>query len=419
MLSIKEKLAQLQGERSAPAHQAVQPSSDPQGMAELELHAETTPTGSVWRRQRHISQALAPMVDLAACSRLAGMDLALIAKSWDFRDLAAKDLIFIDTETTGLAGGSGTYAFLVGLARLHQDGLAIRQYFLLNQGQERSMLQAIGEEMGSAKALISFNGKSYDVPLLRSRFILNRLPFAWEASPHLDLLHAARRIWKGMDGYALTNLEREVLRFQREGDVPGYQIPELYFTAVRSGQFAPLKGIFQHNVMDLLSLAGLLVHAQRRFQLREEPQSRDITGIVRTLIELGLDEMAEGFCQSHLTLRPDAPWPLVMRQHARILKRQRKYGDMVRLWEKWIGNMATFNLEPYEELAKYFEHIAHDYGRALQIIERAWQRLEISSQMGSRTLATTALYANLQKRRLRVSKKLKKLRDHEGSAYDG
>ncbi len=406
MLSIKEKLSRLQGDKSPECEPAPAKSSAPEGLSELDLRLNDTPQGPVWLRQRHITAALAPMLPWNDCRELTPADLVLLAKSWAFQEIRLEDILFFDTETTGLAGGTGTRAFLVGMARWDGNGLDIRQYFLLNQGQERAMLQAIGEEFQNARAILSFNGKSYDIPLLKNRFILNRLTYAWDHYPHLDLLHAARRLWKGLPGYALGILEPELLGFQRSGDIPGFQIPEIYFSAMRSGNFLPLKGVFQHNVMDLLSLLGLLLQGKHRFVNPSAIAESDATGVIRTLIDLGMLDQAERVCQDQLENARNVAWR-TLQQHTRLLKRQKKYEQAALGWEAWIAKSAEFDLEPYEELAKYQEHIARDIDQALQTTERACQRLEIGRQLGTSAEKSGKIYETLLKRKIRLQNKCK------------
>jgi len=416
MLSIKEKLSRLQGDKS-PACEPLPPkSSAPEGLSELELKLNDTSRGPVWLRQRYITAALAPMLPWNDCRELTPTDLVLLAKSWAFQDIRLEDILFFDTETTGLAGGAGTCAFMVGMARWDGNGLNIRQYFLLNQGHEQAMLQAIGEEFQNARAILSFNGKSYDIPLLKNRFILNRLEFAWGHYPHLDLLHAARRLWKGLPGYALSILEPELLGFRRSGDIPGFQIPEIYFRAMRSGNILPLKGVFQHNVMDLISLLGLLVQGKRRFLNSAGIADADATGVVRTLIDLGMLAQAERVCQDQLENSRDVSWRMLQQQHTRLLKRQKKYAQAALGWEAWIAKSAEFDLEPYEELAKYQEHIARDIDQALQTTERACQRLEIRRQLRASTGKPDKEYETLLKRKIRLQNK-RKNQDHMNLNY--
>ncbi len=173
------------------------------------------------------------------------------------RQDARAPFVFFDLETTGLSGGAGTQAFLVGCGWFEDDGaFTTRQYLLARYSDERAMLSAVADEFSRAGALVSFNGKSFDAPLLETRYLFHRLEWTASARPHLDVLHPARRFWKE-DECSLAVLEQQVLGAWREDDVPGFEIPERYFRFVRSGDPRPLDGVLEHNRRDLVSLAGL------------------------------------------------------------------------------------------------------------------------------------------------------------------
>ena len=173
--------------------------------------------------------------------------------------------LFFDLETTGLNGGAGTYAFLIGCGMFDDEGGFItRQFVLLRHADERQLLQGVGAEFSRAGALVSFNGKSFDAPLIETRHLYHRLEWRAGGLPHLDVLHPARRFWghqpqgaAGDGSCSLGTLERSVLGARRRGDVPGFEIPARYFQFVRSGDARPLAGVLEHNRLDLLSLAGL------------------------------------------------------------------------------------------------------------------------------------------------------------------
>ena len=186
---------------------------------------------------------------------------------------AALPFVFFDLETTGLGGGAGTYAFLVGCGWFdHDGGFVTRQYLLVRIAGERSLLALVAGELARAGALVSFNGKSFDVPMLETRYLYHRLEWAAAQLPHLDMLHVARRFWRGgtaagPDAVAagsscsLSALERQPLGTRRQGDVPGFEIPARYFHFVRTGDARPLQIVFEHNRLDLLSLAALTARA--------------------------------------------------------------------------------------------------------------------------------------------------------------
>ena len=175
---------------------------------------------------------------------------------------ARPPFLFFDLETTGLSGGAGTYAFLVGCGGFDDEGAFVtRQFVLLRYSDERALLQIVGVELARAGALVSFNGKSFDAPLIETRYLFHRLEWMGSRLSHLDVLHPARRFWgdsgTGESGCSLLALERLVLGVSRTGDVPGSEIPARYFQFVRTGDARPLVGVLEHNRLDLLSLAGL------------------------------------------------------------------------------------------------------------------------------------------------------------------
>ena len=167
-------------------------------------------------------------------------------------------LLFLDTETTGLAGGTGTYAFLVGAGWLEDDRFVVTQYFMRDLDEEPALLAALAPVVERAEALVTFNGGGFDVPLLETRFVLARRRWPG-AVPNLDLLRPARRVWAAyLDDCRLSTLERAVLGLARETDVPGGLIPTFYFDWLRWRRASPLARVFAHNRDDVLSLAALL-----------------------------------------------------------------------------------------------------------------------------------------------------------------
>jgi uncharacterized protein YprB with RNaseH-like and TPR domain len=220
---------------------------------------------------------------------------------------ARPPFVFFDLETTGLSGGAGTLAFLVGCGWFERDGAFVtRQFLLARHAEEPMLLEAVAAELARAGALVSFNGKSFDAPLLEGRYLFHRMAWSGRELPHLDVLHPARRFWKPRDGTpkglrhdggemvaqafrpvrsdgcSLQSLERQIVGLRRRGDVPGFEIPALYFRFVRSGDAAPLQAVLEHNRLDLLTLAALtarLVDLARR--------GPDAAGDAREALALG------------------------------------------------------------------------------------------------------------------------------------
>jgi len=167
-------------------------------------------------------------------------------------------LLWLDTETTGLAGGTGTYVFLVGLARLDGEVVTVRQHFLAGLRDERAMLEGLAAELRDADGLVTFNGTRFDLPLLATRYLLARVGRGPTPSAHLDLMAVARRLWyRPLGGFSLATVERAVLGVRRQGDLPGWAIPARYVEYLRTGHRAGLEPVFTHNLQDLLSLMAL------------------------------------------------------------------------------------------------------------------------------------------------------------------
>jgi uncharacterized protein YprB with RNaseH-like and TPR domain len=179
----------------------------------------------------------------------------------DGGDIAARDALCFDTETTGLAGGTGTRAFLIGSARWRDDGLHIRQWLMTALAAESALLRAFADSLDPAAVPVSYNGRSYDAPLLAARYRLARLPDPLPGRPHIDLLHPARRRWRGRwENCRLATIERRVLGVVREDDLPGSEAPAAWLRHLRGGDARDLRRVVDHNRQDLVSLAGLLVH---------------------------------------------------------------------------------------------------------------------------------------------------------------
>ncbi|MDP3275810.1 MAG: ribonuclease H-like domain-containing protein [Deltaproteobacteria bacterium] len=247
------------------------------------------------RRQRYPVTARHGHVPLHSACDVRAESVALLTLD---RSKIAPDLsraLYIDTETTGLNGGTGMMAFLVGAGRFEQRTFVVEQWFLRDPSDELAMLLSLRERMAAASCLVSFNGKSFDLPLLRARFVMNRLePPA--PLPHVDLVHVARRIYgKRMDQCKLTSLERDVLGFVREGDVPSGEIPARYLRFLRLGDSDGLHAVVEHNLWDVIAMAALLGELGARAGREESPgrlDPSDLAGLAQTALRAGNDQLA-------------------------------------------------------------------------------------------------------------------------------
>jgi hypothetical protein len=284
-------------------------------------------------------------------------------------------ILFLDTETTGLSGGTGTGVFLVGLGSWGAAGLAVEQYFMRGFPDERAMLSALAERMEGAEALVTFNGKVFDLPLLETRFLLSRLAWQRKNLPHLDLLYPVRRLWKlRLKDCSLGNAEQMILGVEREEDVPGHLIPHLYFNYLQTGQPRGIREILAHNRQDIVSLA-LLTSRAAEILLASTPEARwrpeELLGAGRYFQALGKEQLSLEFHRAAL----DAPLAEELEGEAlvrlaRLLKSRKTFEEALPLWEKLLGNRSRHTEEACESLAIYYEHRRRDLAMALHYAER-------------------------------------------------
>ena len=280
----------------------------------------------------------------------------------------------LDTETSGLAGGTGTYAFLVGVGRYEGDAFRLVQYFMRDPAEESALLEGLADFLAPAQALVTFNGKAFDAPLLKTRYRLHGIPVPFDGYAHLDLLPLARRLWRDrLPSRALKYLEENVLEAPRTvEEVPGFEIPFLYFDYLRSGDAAPLKGVFYHNAMDVVAMAALLSHVSG---ILAEPHTHphefglDVVALAKLFEDLGRWEDAARLYERGLEIGvPEADFPAALQ---RLSTLQRRRGDLeaaVRLWERAAADGHVYAAV---ELAKYHEHRRRDPQAALEWARRA------------------------------------------------
>ena len=302
--------------------------------------------------------------------------LAHLGKDDGLAGIDVRDAVFVDTETTGLAGGTGTYAFLIGIGYFHDDRFVIEQFFMRDYGEEPAQLLALAERLDRFAAVVSFNGKAFDLPLIQTRLTLSRIPFALAGAPHLDLLFPSRRLWRdSLPSCALSSLETEVLGVRRTGeDVPGYLIPALYFDYVRSGDAQPMAGVFYHNVQDILSLVSLSARLCRTI---ENPLDAGVTpleklGVARLYEDAGrIDESAQAYQAAlHGTLQRPYEWD-ALRRLSLMLKRAGRRDEAADIWRAMLGREGDRDIFPFVELAKHYEWHTRDLDEALTITTRA------------------------------------------------
>ncbi len=321
----------------------------------------------VTQRHGHVALHSARDADGAAIATLA-LDVGLV-------DFAAERALFLDTETTGLSGGTGMLAFLVGLGRFESDKFIVEQLFVREPCEEAAMLVALRDRIENASALVTFNGKSFDWPLLRARYVMNRL-VAPKVPPHLDLLHVSRRVYgKRTTQCKLTTLEREVLGFVREDDVDGSEIPGIYSRFLREGAVGPMHAVLEHNLWDVIAMAALVGELSARVRGDSSPgrfEASDMAGLANTALRAGDSKLA-------LALAVDAvhtageDLEVVSRAGtiaAKIHRKKRSYRDVHQSWQQ-VLSQSPDDSQAHLELAKLFEHHYRDPYRALSHALRA------------------------------------------------
>jgi uncharacterized protein YprB with RNaseH-like and TPR domain len=260
--------------------------------------------------------------------------------------------VYVDTETTGLSGGSGTLAFLIGLAVVEHDALLVTQYLLTRFVGEAQMLKAFGEALTPDDRLVSYNGKSFDLPLLSSRYSLQRIAQSFEQLPHLDLLHPVRRLFgKRWPDCRLTTLEAHLLGFRRLDDLPGSEAPAAWAEYLRKGRAERLIQVVAHNRQDIVSLA--LAHAVL-CQVVAQPKAHgvDIIALAQWLSKHD-EKSAYSLLKSSQTTLCDRGKRLL----AHLARRAEEWELAVGIWEELVNRDCQ---EATEQLAKYHEHVSQN-----------------------------------------------------------
>jgi len=257
--ALRARLQSLRGQHASPARppSASAHSAPPETVLGLRPH-ETGAGVCLMRETRLPLDTRYGTVSLAAVQQPHGEQIARLLRDPAWCTFDFRRALFLDTETNGLSGGTGTFAFLVGVGFIEDDTFVVQQFFLRHPGEEPAMLTALVPLLERFDTFVTFNGKSFDIPLLETRFVLARRPLDLRRRPHFDLLHPARRIWRWrLTQCDLGTLERQVLGVRRAAeDVPGWLVPRYYNEYLRTGNAAPLRGVFYHNRQDIVALAS-------------------------------------------------------------------------------------------------------------------------------------------------------------------
>jgi hypothetical protein len=328
-------------------------------------------------------------------------------------DLGARPA-FLDTETTGLSGGAGTLVFLTGIGVWDDDALTLHLVFLRSPDEELAAMHYIEDVLAGATGIVSFNGAGFDLPLLETRFILNRMAPNWRVLPHLDLLTVARQLWRDhLESRRLGVLETEILRVQRaEVDIESSLIPWLYRQYLDTGNTDDMVRVFYHNRIDVLSLVSLLVHVARMVASPEQMALApgEWAGVGRVLDRAGREAEAFTAWQRALTDVDNLDEACAARLWAEMAlrhKRREAWTEALILWDAWIESQPL-TVDPLVERAKYYEWTIGDLHAALAETDIALQRAE----RHPKGLRRTQLLAELRHRKERLERKLAE-KNHE------
>ena len=297
--------------------------------------------------------------------------------------------VFIDLETTGLSGGAGTLAFLVGCGYFDLGAFQVRQFLLTSHAGERALLAAVADFFNDTDLIVTYNGKTFDVPVMETRWTFHRMAMPLDGVPHFDMLHPARRLWKGRPdarttggdegGCRLSTLERVLFDVQRVGDVGGFEIPGRFFGFVRSGDPRPLEPVLEHNRIDLVSLAAVTARAARLAReghgaCRDFAEALALGKIFEKAELIGRAEACYRYaCDSpESVVRADALYRLGVR-----LRRNRQFADAASVWRELIefthprsmrrGLLGDLRQVAVEALAIHQEHRAKDLAGAREL----------------------------------------------------
>ncbi|MBN1615307.1 MAG: ribonuclease H-like domain-containing protein [Deltaproteobacteria bacterium] len=315
---------------------------------------------------------------------------ALLARSPQLAEFGIADGLFLDVETTGLSGGTGTIAFLIGLGWFDGEGFVTGQIFARDFSEERAALAYLQQISSEKRFLVTFNGKAFDVNILAARFVMNRLSDTLSAIPHLDLLHPCRRLLgHRLENCRLMTIEEAVVGLRRNGDIPGSEIPERYFNWLRFRDEGLLTDVFEHNRLDVISMAALTFHLTK--VLGPDPMAvrahhRDLQAAARFMIERRHMPEARRILRDLITagnrsVRRDARRALSL-----LEKRTNHWQEAIALWRAMLQEDPD-DFFALEELAKWYEHRCRDIERAVSLVGDAVIRQACKSESESKSFS--------------------------------
>jgi uncharacterized protein YprB with RNaseH-like and TPR domain len=372
---LRKRLSRL-GRRKSTRRNAEQPTLQTSGPVDLPGEEIETPAGAAFRIEakypfdyqhgrRRLDELSSFRPDFAA----------RVAKDPSLGEIGLTDLVFLDTETTGLVGGAGTIAFLVGIGVFSDEGFQLSQYFLRDPGEEKSMLLALEQDLSRRGAFVTYNGRTFDVPLLEMRFNVGaRKRWPLTRWPHFDLLYPSRRLWRRtLPDCRLGTVETQVLNVQRtDEDVPGELIPGMYLDYLRSRDATQMRKVVYHNAVDILSLVGLTAEILQRHDEGGVPELEpgEALGLARWHHGMGQNDLAKRAYRAVLEADDDDIKVEALRHYTLQLKREDSREEAVPGWERW-HKLAPEDPQPCIELAMFYEWHLHDYHEAKQWAQEA------------------------------------------------
>lgn len=392
---------------AAPAHPEPPTGGEDPPLEELvEGRWELLPDGRCFVAERRYAphESGLALADLAAVPPQCWAPFAAGADEAGFDPCQA---LLLDIETTGLARGAGTCAFMVGVGLFTEGGLLVRQYFMPDYGDEGALLDLLAADLRARTGLITFNGRAFDWPILEARYVLARRALPSDGRPHLDLLPLARRLWRhAIPSCALSQLEGDVLGIRREGlDVPSYLIPQLYQDYVRWGRTRPMAGVFYHNAMDVFAMAALTARmgqALRTLPGAEGAACWDYAALGALYEGAGRVEEAIDAYRLAIARADNAEQSaLAHKRLSFLLKRLGRHDEAAQLWR---ARAAGGEIYPYIELAKHLEHRQRDYAEAARVIREAMAWVQRHSALLGR-VESRRLLGELEHRLTRVERR--------------
>lgn len=314
---------------------------------------------------------------------------ALLANDPIIGEFRSADALFLDTETTGLAGGTGTMAFLIGVGWFESGSFFVRQILARDFGEEKAALSYLAEITDRKKFLITFNGKAFDVNLLATRFIMNRLRSVIADLPHLDLLHPSRRILgHRLENSRLSTLEEQILGVEREGDIPGWEIPQRYFDWLKRRDGRLLAAIFEHNRLDVISMANLTAHLTEIITAEASAQNihaDDYLAAASLTLHRRSPERTEKILSVFHSSTCTGFSKDSKKKLAQLYKKTGKINEAAQIWQEMVA-CTPLDFYAVSELAKWLEHHDRDYSRAKTLVENALQAANTFSEEEKKSL---------------------------------